>query len=213
LGITTGDEDVAQELGCFCDEDQRYGVGAIPYLGIERLMRNLDPSGEDALLDMGCGAGRAICVAAQHPFSRVIGIEVDERLCALAERNVGRLRRYAIRPEVVRADATTYRVPEDVTVVFLYNPFRGDVLRAALTRVLESFDRAPRRLRLVYANPCDHDLVVAMQRFRFAQTIWLSWRPEAEWHRTKVAHIYEVEPPEHAGAHDVSLGMSRTSCC
>jgi hypothetical protein len=99
---------------------------------------------------------------------------------------------------VVRADATTYRVPDDVTVVFLYNPFRGDVLQAALTRVLESFDRAPRRLRVVYANPRDHELIVAMQRFKIAYTIWLSWRPEAEWHRTKVAHVYEVEPPEHA---------------
>jgi precorrin-6B methylase 2 len=75
--------------------------------------RKLEPSRTDALLDMGCGAGRAICVAAQYPFSRVIGIDIDEGLCAVAERNARRLRRYAVRPEVVRADATIYHVPDD----------------------------------------------------------------------------------------------------
>jgi predicted RNA methylase len=124
----------------------------------------------------------------------VIGIEIDERLCALAERNARRLRRHAIRPEIVCADAAKYRVPDDVTVVFLYNPFSGEVLKTALTRVLESFDRAPRRLRLAYGNPREHELIVSMRRFRTADRIWLSWRPEAEWHRTKVVQFYEVEP-------------------
>ena len=157
-------------------------------------MRKLEPSRTDALMDMGCGAGRAICVAAQYPFSRVIGIEIDERLCALAERNARRLRRHAVRPEIICADAAKYRVPDDITVVFLYNPFSGEVLKTALTQVLKSFDRAPRRLRLAYANPREHELIVSMRRFRTADRIWLSWRPEAEWHRTKVVQFYEVEP-------------------
>jgi len=193
FGITTSDEEVARELGRAPDGNYRFGCRAISYLGIERLIRKLEPSGTDALLDMGCGAGRAICVAAQYPFSRVIGIEIDERLCALAERNASRLRRYAVRPEIVCADAAKYRVPDDITVVFLYNPFSGEVLKTALTRVLESFDRAPRRLRLAYANPREHEMIASMQRFRTADMIWLSWRQEAEWHRTKVVQFYEVE--------------------
>jgi predicted RNA methylase len=194
LGITTSDEVVVRELGLALDDDYRFGYRAISYVGIERLMRKLEPSRTDALLDLGCGAGRAICVAAQYPFSRVIGIEIDERLCALAERNARRLRRYAVRPEIVCANAAKYRVPDDITLVFLYNPFNGEVLKTALTRVLESFDRAPRRLRLAYANPREHELIASMQRFRTADEMWLSWRPEAEWHRTKVVQFYEVEP-------------------
>jgi predicted RNA methylase len=158
------------------------------------VMRKLEPSETDALLDMGCGAGRAICVAAQYPFSRVIGIEIDQRLCALAERNARRLRRYAVRPEIVCTDAAEYRVPDDITVVFFYNPFWGEVFKTALTRVLESFDRAPRRLQLAYANPREHELIASMRRFRTADRMWLSWRPGTEWHRTKVVQFYEVEP-------------------
>jgi predicted RNA methylase len=191
FGITTTDEEVAREVGRALDDAYLYGYRAIPYLGIERLMRKLQPSRTDAFLDMGCGAGRAICVAAQYPFSRVIGIEIDDRLCALAERNARRLRRYALRPQIVRADAARYRVPDDITVVFLYNPFHGEVLETALTRVLESFDRAPRRLRLAYANPVEHELIASMRRFRAADKMWLSWRPGTEWHRTKVVQFYE----------------------
>jgi predicted RNA methylase len=194
FGITTTDEEVAREVGRALDDDYRFAYRPISYLGIERLMRKLEPSQTDALLDMGCGAGRAICVAAQYPFSRVIGIEIDERLCALAKRNVRRLRRYAVRPEIVCADGAKYRVPDDITVVFLYNPFSGEVLKTALTRVLESFDRAPRRLQLAYANPREHELITSMRRFRTADKMWLSWRPGREWHRTKVVQFYEVEP-------------------
>jgi SAM-dependent methyltransferase len=195
FGITTANEEVAHELGHWGDEDWRNTRGAIPYLGSGRLMRKLKPSRNDVLLDMGCGAGRAICLAARYPFSRVVGIEIDEGLCTLAASNARRLRRCAVRPEVVRADVTTFRVPDDVTVVFLYNPFRGEVLKTALTRVLESYDRAPRRLRLVYANPREHGLVVSMRRFRTADSMLLSWRPEAERRRTKVVQFYEVVPP------------------
>ena len=171
-----------------------FACRAISYLGIQRVMRKLEPSQTDAFLDMGCGAGRAICVAAQYPFSRVIGIEIDERLCVLAERNARRLRRYAVRPEIVCADAAKYRVPDDITVVLLSNPFGGDVLKTALTRVLASFDRAPRRLQLAYYNPREHEMIASMRRFRTADTMWLSWRPGTEWRRTKVVQFYEVEP-------------------
>jgi SAM-dependent methyltransferase len=83
FGITTSDDEVARELGRPSDDNYRFGFRAISYLGIERLMSKLEPSRTEALLDMGCGAGRAICVAAQYPFARVIGIEIDERLCAI----------------------------------------------------------------------------------------------------------------------------------
>ena len=69
FGITTGNEAIAHELGHWGD-DWRYATGAIPYLGSGRLMRKLKPSRNDALLDMGCGAGRAVCLAAQHAQGR-----------------------------------------------------------------------------------------------------------------------------------------------
>jgi hypothetical protein len=53
----------------------------------------------------------------------------------------------------VTADAASYPVGDDVTVVHMFNPFSGPVLTAAIDRVLESIDRSPRTVRLVYSNP------------------------------------------------------------
>lgn len=167
---------------------------AWPYTAIRRLLRRLAPGPSDVLVDFGCGAGRVVCVAAQYPFARVIGVEHDRRIFALAERNAGSLRRCVVRPEVVCANASTWRVPDETTIVFMYNPFEGDVLRAAMTRLLESYDRAPRRIRLLYANPREHDLLMSMGRFRETGRLLMSWRPGAAWARTQAVHFYEVEP-------------------
>ena len=193
LGITTTDECIAREFGEDFS-DYYYFHRAVSFSGIHRLMRHLDPGPKDALLDIGCGAGRVICLAAQYPFSRIVGIDIDDKFCALAERNVRSLRRCSVRPEVYCTDAATYRVPDDITIVFLYNPFGGEVMRPVLTRVLESHDRAPRPMRLVYMNPIAHDVVMEMGRFREAEQLLLSWRPGAEWARTQLVRFYDVEP-------------------
>lgn len=192
LGIRTTDELVAQDLGQdIADYYRRYK--ALPFHGIGRIMRRLAPSASDAFLDIGCGAGRVVSVAASYPFRRIIGIDIEKEFCNLAETNVRMLRQGGVRPEIICTDASIYRVPDDITVVFLYNPFRGDVLHASLTRILESFDREPRRIRLVYANPREHDQLMSMQRFRDIGQLAISWRPGKEWNRTQIVRFYDVE--------------------
>jgi predicted RNA methylase len=123
----------------------------------------------DVLLDYGSGRGRVLLRAARLPFSRVTGLELDERDCALARANAeelaasGRMRCGEI--EVLRADATAWAVPDDVTYVYMFNPFRGEIFRAALARLIESLDRCPRALTLIYANPTCAADVIATGRF------------------------------------------------
>lgn len=38
---------------------------------------------------------------------------------------------------------------DDVTVVYAFNPFRGSIWQAAMNALVESYDRAPRRTRLI----------------------------------------------------------------
>jgi SAM-dependent methyltransferase len=207
LGITTVDAQVASRTG-------HDGSGLIPpdgtglsgatgrglfyralfYAAARRLMARLDAQPSDALLDVGCGAGRVVCIAAHYPFARIIGIEIDPALCELAQQNARALRQCRTRPEIVCADVTTYRVPDEITVVFLYNTCSGKLLREALTRVLESYDRNPRRLRVAYCNPREHELVMSMRRFVPTSRIHFSWRPEKNWQRTQAVQFYEVQP-------------------
>lgn len=118
--------------------------------------------GEDVFLDYGSGKGRALIMAAQYPFRRIIGVEISAALNAEARANLdrcaGRLRCAAI--ELWTGSAAEYPVPPDASVVFLYNPFHGEILRQVLRSLRASLDAHPRRMTIVYNNPV-HFLKIA----------------------------------------------------
>lgn len=98
-------------------------------------------------MDIGCGAGRMVCAAVRTRYTRVIGIDLSPKLVDLAQKNVATLRKRWAPCEIVCEDITNYKIPNDVTVVFMHNPFNRDTFNAALARILESYDRAgPRNL-------------------------------------------------------------------
>ncbi|MCE9589708.1 MAG: class I SAM-dependent methyltransferase [Planctomycetes bacterium] len=113
------------------------------------------PPGRHVFLDYGSGMGRVLILAGQYPFKRVLGIEYAEQLHKVALDNVAiardRLTCKDIQPLV--GDATTWPVPDDVTVVYFNNPFHGEIFTGALARMKESLDRAPRPMAVVLYVP------------------------------------------------------------
>lgn len=193
LGIVTTDERVAARLAI----DQAVYLGTFRaggWTGLWRMLRRIDPQNTDVLLDVGCGAGRVVCVAARLRWRRVIGLDVSPQFARLAEQNAASLRGRRTEITIVEADATRFYVPDDVTVVSLYNPFRGELMRETLKRILESADRAPRRLRILYGNPHEHELFLEMKRFRPTGRLRVGWRPSEDWARSLMVQTYEVEP-------------------
>ena len=65
---------------------------------------------EDVFVDFGAGLGRVVIQAAQHPFGRVIGVEISPELSATARANVDQMRTRLACPdvEIVTADATRF---------------------------------------------------------------------------------------------------------
>jgi SAM-dependent methyltransferase len=138
------------------------------WLTLKKILPPEEVTPDDVFLDLGSGKGRAVFLAAQYPFRRVIGVELSPELHAVAVQN---LRRFGSRVELVNADATEYELPADVTVLFLFNPFNGSVFAAALANVLRSLDEHPRTLRLVYVNPVEEEQVVATGRARLVRAV------------------------------------------
>ena len=110
---------------------------------------------EDVFVDYGSGIGAAVVMAATFPFRRVIGVEISPEFSAIAqslvERNRGKLCCKNI--ELVVADAESYTLPTEVTVVYFYNPFRGSVLARVFENIKASLAYAPRKLTIVFKNP------------------------------------------------------------
>lgn len=196
LGVITTNEDVVVYLhGKDVAEWQRT-FGAFGWTSCWRVLRQLQAGSDEVFLDIGSGAGRMTCAAARHPFGRVIGLEISPPIVELARRNILSLKGRQAPCEMICTDAQHYEIPDDVTIVFMYNPFGEGVFRSTLTQIVNSYDRKPRRIRLVYANPREHLTVMSHGRFRLLRRIHLSWRPSPEWKRTQTVQIYEVVPQQ-----------------
>jgi SAM-dependent methyltransferase/peroxiredoxin len=137
------------------------------WLALRWGLRRLRPGPDDVLVDYGCGKGRVICEAARRPFGRVIGVEISQRLLDVARENVERNRRRFTcqNIELVKADATEWEVPDDMTVAYLYHPFAGAVFRGVIDNIVQSIQRNPRRVRLVYVGPILEQEIVATGYF------------------------------------------------
>jgi SAM-dependent methyltransferase len=147
----------------------------------------------DAFVDVGSGAGR-VALAASWLFRcrRVIAIERDPRLHDAAVRNLQTCRPSLRTPvELMNGDALTWALPPEVSVIFLYNPFSGQQFRELVGRVLESLDRSPRRLRLLYANPVEAEFLAGIARFELIDVL-RAWRPRSDWARTTSVNVYGV---------------------
>jgi SAM-dependent methyltransferase len=131
---------------------------------IER-WRNLPgtaPLSDVVFLDLGCGKGRALLLAAEVGFRDVLGVELNAPLAAVAELNLQRwqaLDRMRSPARVLHADATALTLPTPPLLVFLYNPFQAPVLRRVLER-LDSLPAAPGTIDIVYMVPA-HEAVFA----------------------------------------------------
>jgi len=126
------------------------------YLDFHRALKWLSPGERcGVFLDCGSGKGRIVLAAARSTFRRVIGVEISPVLNRIAERNLESARpRLRCRDvEFVTVDATTYEFPDDLTCLFIYNPFRGAVLAAVIENLRRSLERAPRALSLIASTP------------------------------------------------------------
>jgi SAM-dependent methyltransferase len=125
------------------------------YRELDAVLRWLRPGPGDVFLDLGAGKGRALMIAAAFPFRRLVGVEISPALCAEAERNLAALSARQPCPpvEMVAADAAGFAIPDDATLLYLYNPFHGSRLETVFRAIAASLEAAPREIAIVYNNP------------------------------------------------------------
>jgi predicted RNA methylase len=112
----------------------------------------VEPS-STTFVDLGCGKGRVLLVAAARPFRQALGVEISAQLAAIARRNAERYRpppplRSPI--DVREADVTTVDLPDTDLLIHLYHPFDPAVSAAVLRRLEASLASTPRRVTIAY---------------------------------------------------------------
>ena len=134
---------------------------AHPYAGsqpgpLRAVLSMLPDLATSTFVDLGCGKGRPLFVAAEFPFRDIVGVEFSPRLAEVARKNAARMaelfpKRTRVRIEV--GDATAYNFPDGDLVLFLYSPFAEPIMRevaASLNRALVARERS---VYVIYCNP------------------------------------------------------------
>lgn len=106
-------------------------------------------------VDYGSGKGKAIFLACDYPFLKIIGIEYAPDLHHIAESNIKRYRNPKQKCHQIRsvlADATRYDPPLDPLVCFFFNPFDNHTLAQVLDKLYASWQSTKRSIWLVSVN-------------------------------------------------------------
>jgi SAM-dependent methyltransferase len=188
-GTETARVESLDELGVDAPGRVRYEPSG--WLDLRRVLRPSEVGPDDVFLDIGAGKGRVVLQAARYPFRRVLGVELSAVLCRIARANVAARRKHLRCQDItiINADATRYRIPDDVSVVYLYNPFRGPVFEAAIERLVESLDHTPRLMRVIYRTPLEEDLLLKSGRFQLTREV-RGLRPGLSWSKKMSTRVY-----------------------
>ncbi len=140
------------ELGLTRDSIQYEGIAPKT---LRKTLAALGPVDGYTFVDLGSGMGRAVLVASEFPFRRIVGVEIAPELHAIACRNV---RRYRGRQQcrdihLVQLDALRYEPAREETVFFFNFPFREAFMTRVVGNIERSLETHPRRAFLVFVNP------------------------------------------------------------
>lgn len=142
LGIrTTGIVETRITDGCH--------ASTVDYAIIASVLDRLHLGPEDVFVDIGCGKGRVVCVAARRKLAFVFGIELSSDMAVTASKNIERLRGRYSNAMIHQNDATGYDYSQ-ITVAYLFHPFEANVLERVLTKIRD--DRKGRNFRCAFVN-------------------------------------------------------------
>jgi SAM-dependent methyltransferase len=111
---------------------------------------------EFTFIDLGSGKGRALLMAADFPFRRIVGVELLPGLHRVAQQNIGKYKsdsQKCIAVESVCGDARKFAFPPEPTVLYLFNPLPEPGLIEMVARLERSLRESPRPVYVLYHNP------------------------------------------------------------
>lgn len=162
-GVETAEHVAFRQLGI----TSRHAQDRNPYAPtspkiFKEMMAHLPIRHQDfTLVDLGCGKGMVLLLAAEYPFRRIIGVEFSAELVARAADNLttfGKDRLQCRDVQCLCVDAVDYEFPREPLVLYLYNSFKGKVLNRVAAKIARTLADIPRDVFLVYNNPTEPDV-------------------------------------------------------
>ena len=113
-------------------------------------------------LDIGCGKGRAMCVAAHFCVEKISGVELSKELSKTAKENIASTKLLFPKTEIkiYNNDAFYFEIENTVDCIFMFNPFDEIVMSAVMENIENSLENNPRKMTIIYINPLQKHVLV-----------------------------------------------------
>ena len=119
-----------------------------------------------AFIDVGSGKGRALLLAREYPFAKIIGVELLPELHHVARQNVARLTAdEQSRFELICSDARDFPFPLEPTFLYLFDPLPAEILAEVVARLEQSIREVPREVIIGYQNPVSERVLANSKMF------------------------------------------------
>ncbi|HTE28238.1 class I SAM-dependent methyltransferase [Flavitalea sp.] len=131
------------------------------YYILEKLLDSLPAESKSGrIYDFGCGKGRALAVAMAYGFKKLTGIEIIYELAKDAESNILNCKFYKqdVSFTIVNNRAQDMTITDDAKVFLFFNPFKENLMAEVIDNIMESYQRSPRKIFVVYINDVYKDL-------------------------------------------------------
>lgn len=118
---------------------------------IKGLLRKINISAEDRLLDIGCGKGLSLYYSSKFSFNRIDGIEYSKKLTSIAKHNAKILGDSRI--HIYNRDARYFKHYEQYNYYFINNPFSTEIMEQVVLAIIKSYHINKRKITVLYQFP------------------------------------------------------------
>jgi cyclopropane fatty-acyl-phospholipid synthase-like methyltransferase len=184
LGIKACAYYFPQDTLSFVNDGSAYA--ATSHSKLRKMIRCLDLNPDDTFVDLGCGAGRAVFVAAKQRIKKAIGVEIRKELVFAARVNLKKAKSNRTPVEIIDSDAIVFEAKEG-TVFFMFNPFGKMTFEKVINNIRQSLLTNPRKIRIAYYCPAYKDLLNAQD--------WLVFKGEIEKSEIFLWQSKEINAP------------------
>ena len=108
------------------------------------------PLNKNVFVDYGSGKGAAIIHAKHLGFKKTIGVEFAKELHEQALENIEKLKLQNV--QSLYADATTYVLPNDISLIYFFNPFDEVVMSKVIENILKQKENFTNDVYVIYGN-------------------------------------------------------------
>lgn len=118
---------------------------------IKKLLKSLNITQNDSILDIGCGKGLSLYYSSMFGFKRIDGLEYSKKLTQIAKHNAKLLNDQRI--HIYNCDARNFKHYEQYNHFFINNPFSAEIMEQVVAAIISSYSVNKRRIIVIYQFP------------------------------------------------------------